>query len=120
MRTAYRKGPGAKSWAISQCLAPSPSDRALPVARPRRDYVRPFEKGSVIRRRLISGLSTPRLLFEEEYIFDDGPVVNIDVHPDGRRLLMLEPSRRDPPVTHINVVLRCFEELKQRFPATRD
>ena len=69
---------------------------------------------------LISGLSTPRLLFEEEYIFDGGPVVNVDVHPDGRRFLMLQPSHRDPPVTHINVVLNCFEELKQRLPATRD
>lgn len=58
---------------------------------------------------LISGLSTPRLLFEEEYIFDGGPVVNVDVHPDGRRFLMLQPSHRDPPVTHINVVLNYFE-----------
>jgi serine/threonine protein kinase len=40
-----------------------------------------------------------------------------DVTPDGRRFLMLRASEQpSPPVTHINVVLNWFEELKRRVP----
>jgi serine/threonine-protein kinase len=53
----------------------------------------------------------PRLLFE-------GPYVNIggrsyDVTPDGQRFLLLEPLQREP-VTHLNVVLNWFEELRRK------
>ena len=64
--------------------------------------------------------SAPQLLFEGDYVFDGGPVVNVDVHPDGQRFLMIQASRPDPPTTHINVVLNLFEELKQRLPAAKD
>jgi len=40
----------------------------------------------------------------------------MDVHPDGQRFLMLQSSRPELPVTHINVVLNWFEELKRRLP----
>ena len=60
--------------------------------------------------------STPRLLFEGDYVFGE-PVIDFDVHPDGQRFLMIQPSRPDPPVTHINIVLNWFEELKRRIPA---
>jgi Tol biopolymer transport system component len=64
--------------------------------------------------------SAPQFLFEGDYVFDGGPVVNVDVHPDGQRFLMIQASRPDPPTTHINVVLNLFEELKQRLPAATD
>ena len=59
--------------------------------------------------------STPRLLFEGDYVRAE-PVIDFDVHPDGQRFLMIQQSRPDPPITHINVVLNWFEELKRRLP----
>jgi eukaryotic-like serine/threonine-protein kinase len=62
--------------------------------------------------------STPRLLFEGDFPVGE-PVIDFDVHPDGQRFVMIYPDRPDPPVTHINVVLNWFEELKQRVPAAQ-
>ena len=36
-----------------------------------------------------------------------------DVSPDGQRFLVLEPVEQEP-VTHLNVVLNWFEDLKQK------
>jgi Tol biopolymer transport system component len=58
----------------------------------------------------------PRLLFEGPYVVVGGQ--SYDVAPDGRRFLVLEPAERDTaPVTHLNVVLNWFQELKQKVPA---
>jgi eukaryotic-like serine/threonine-protein kinase len=62
--------------------------------------------------------STPRLLFAGDYARGQPPV-DYDVHPDGQRFLMLQPSLSEPPVTHINVVLNWFEELKRRLPTAK-
>ena len=57
---------------------------------------------------------TPRRLFE-------GPFVNVgglsyDVTPDGQRFLVLEPAEpAAAPVTHLNVVLNWFEDVKQKM-----
>jgi Tol biopolymer transport system component len=59
--------------------------------------------------------SPPRLVFEGDYVRAE-PTIDFDVHPDGQRFLMIQQSRRDPPVTHINVSLNWFEELKRRLP----
>jgi serine/threonine-protein kinase len=59
--------------------------------------------------------STPRLLFAGDYARVPPPI-DMDVHPDGQRFLMLQSSRPESPVTHINVVLNWFEELKRRLP----
>jgi len=42
-----------------------------------------------------------------------------DVTPDGRRFLMVDTSKDEPPppVTHMVVVLNWLEELKRRVPA---
>ena len=38
-----------------------------------------------------------------------------DVTPDGQRFLLLEPAKQDAaPVTHLNVVLNWFEEVKRK------
>jgi serine/threonine protein kinase len=59
--------------------------------------------------------SAPRVLFEGNYVFGE-PVIDFDVHPDGERFAIIQPGRQDPPVTHINVVMNWFEELKRRVP----
>jgi hypothetical protein len=59
--------------------------------------------------------SPPRLLFEGDYIIGE-PTVDYDVHPDGNRFVMIRSAHPDSPVTHINLVLNWFEELKTRLP----
>jgi hypothetical protein len=43
------------------------------------------------------------------------------VSPDGQRFFVSRslPSPATPPVTHVNLVLNWFEELKAKAPATR-
>ncbi len=59
--------------------------------------------------------AAPRLMFEGPYL--NVPGVSYDVAPDGQRFIMLEESIKQPPTTHLNVVLNWFEELKRRVPA---
>jgi hypothetical protein len=59
---------------------------------------------------------TPTLLFEGSYVNVGG--LSYDVAPDGGRFLLLEPA--EPPaasVTHLNVVLNWFEDVKQKAGA---
>jgi len=60
--------------------------------------------------------SPPRLLFAGNYVRGE-PNIDIDVAPDGQRFLMIQSSNQEPPVTHVNLVLNWFEELKRRLPA---
>jgi serine/threonine-protein kinase len=60
---------------------------------------------------------TPRRLFEGSYVDVGG--VSFDVTPDGRRFLLLEPAEQDSPITHLNVVLNWFEEVKQKAGRSR-
>jgi len=57
---------------------------------------------------------TPHVLFEKGSAF-------YDVHPDGRRFLMLKPAESDAapqePATEYHVILNWFNELQQRAPA---
>ena len=56
---------------------------------------------------------TPRLLFEGPYVSVGG--ASYDVTPDGQRFLLLEPAEQEAaPVTHLNVVLNWFEEVKEK------
>jgi hypothetical protein len=57
----------------------------------------------------------PRLLFAGAFA-KGGPWRDYDVSPDGRRFLMLKPTKEDVPLTQLNVVLNWFEELKERVP----
>jgi serine/threonine protein kinase/Tol biopolymer transport system component len=54
---------------------------------------------------------TPRALFEGPYVDVGG--LSFDVAPDGQRFLLLEPAEHGP-VTHLNVVLNWFEEVKRK------
>jgi serine/threonine-protein kinase len=57
----------------------------------------------------------PRLLFERAFA-KGGPWRDYDVSLDGRRFLMLKPTKEDVPLTQLNVVLNWLEELKERVP----
>jgi serine/threonine-protein kinase len=60
----------------------------------------------------------PRQLFEGDYVLNYFPAPYYDVSSDGQRFLMLKPSEQEQSaLTHINVVLNWFEELKQKVPA---
>jgi hypothetical protein len=53
-------------------------------------------------------------MFVGTYLFtSDSPY---DVAPDGQRFIMIEEATKQPPITHLKVVLNWFEELKQRVP----
>jgi len=54
---------------------------------------------------------TPQLMFEGPYVDVGG--VSFDVTADGERFLLLEPAAQSP-VTHLNVVLNWFEEVKKK------
>ena len=56
-----------------------------------------------------------QFLFAGDFVRGE-PNIDFDVDPDGRRFLMIQSSNQEPPVTHINVVLNWFGELKRRLP----
>ena len=55
----------------------------------------------------------PRLLFEGPYALVGNQ--SYAVSPDGQRFLVLEPVEKElAPVTHFNVVLNWFEDVKKK------
>ena len=59
----------------------------------------------------------PKELFKGNYNMGN-PLTGYDVTPDGKLFLMAEISPRpEKPVTHLNVTLNWFEELKRLVPA---
>jgi eukaryotic-like serine/threonine-protein kinase len=57
----------------------------------------------------------PKLLFTGPYVNVPGP--SYDVGPDGRFVLIEGPP--EAPVTHLNVVLNWFDDLRRLVPAPR-
>ena len=63
-------------------------------------------------------LGTPKMLFADRNYDEDW-----DIHPDGKRFLMMKYSvmadeqSTEGSVAKINVVLNWLEELKERVPA---
>ena len=62
----------------------------------------------------------PHVLFRGAYLSESvgaGVLPNWDIHPDGKRFLMMKeiPTAAEGP-QRINVVLNWLEELKQRVP----
>jgi serine/threonine-protein kinase len=62
-------------------------------------------------------VETPRGLFEGPYVDVGG--VSFDAAPDGRRFLLLEPAAPESPITHLNVVLNWFEDVRQKAGPSR-
>jgi len=55
----------------------------------------------------------PRLLFEGPYLLVGSQ--SYDVSPDGQRFVVLEPVEAQiAPVTHLNIVLNWFADVKRR------
>jgi len=69
-------------------------------------------------------IGRPRLLFEfaeRDLPLRGSPVRRYDVAPDGQRFYAVtdQTPQTPPAVTHINLVLNWFEELKAKVPATK-
>jgi hypothetical protein len=63
----------------------------------------------------------PKILFQGEYYAPATSSLNPwDIHPDGKRFLMVKPaeaaSTEEESRPTINIVLNWFEELKERVP----
>jgi hypothetical protein len=62
-------------------------------------------------------VGTPRLLFEGPYVNVGG--YSYDVTPDGQRFLLLQPAEEAlAPVTHLNIVLNWFDEVRRKTAAS--
>jgi serine/threonine-protein kinase len=77
-----------------------------------------FEAGTPPR------IGTPRPLFDydpRDLSLAAWPVRGFDVAPDGQRFYVVQTRTSPPPpvVTHINVVLNWFDELKAKVPPGR-
>ena len=60
----------------------------------------------------------PRVLFSTERFRFSGNTSAFDMHPDGKRFVMVTLGDVPPPVRgQINVVFNWFEELKRRVPS---
>jgi serine/threonine-protein kinase len=66
-------------------------------------------------------IGTPRPLFEfgPDLLFPSTPMRSHAVSPDGERFYVVQsvPYPPLPPVTHVNLILNWFEELKAKVPA---
>jgi serine/threonine protein kinase len=84
----------------------------------RRMMVASFEPGTADP----VGLAQPLFeLADSELWSVGGPVRAYEVAPDGQRFFVVQdrPAQLLPPVTHIDIVLNWFEELKAKVPTTR-
>jgi len=66
-------------------------------------------------------IGRPRLLFEfaeRDLPLRGSPLRRYDVAPDGQRFYAItnQTPQAPPPVTHINLILNWFEELKAKAP----
>jgi hypothetical protein len=60
-------------------------------------------------------VSRGRGLFEDSYNVAGG-TPSYDVFPDGQHFVMIEVDREASRITHFNVILNWFEELKRLVP----
>jgi hypothetical protein len=67
-------------------------------------------------------VGTPQILFRGTFVRPDlGEGTPWDIHPDGKRFLMMKPpalvgSAPEAPRPKIIIITNWFEELKQRVP----
>jgi hypothetical protein len=68
-------------------------------------------------------IGTPRPLFRfgPDLLFARGDHHSHDVSADGERFYVVQsqPYAPLPPVTHVNLIVNWFEELKAKVPTTR-
>jgi hypothetical protein len=104
-------GPGGK-WQISTAGGREPAWNR----NGRELFYRDGDKMMAVEINMQSGFSagTPKILFQGRYQTLTASTPNYDVSADGQRFLMLEPTEQ---TAQINVVLKWFEELKQKVPS---
>jgi Tol biopolymer transport system component len=61
----------------------------------------------------------PQHLFDDVYV-SLGVNRNYDIHPGGKRFLMIKKVGEEVPITELMVVENWFEELKRRVPTGKD
>jgi len=58
---------------------------------------------------------SPEFRAASPYLLFEGPYATIDASPDGQRFLALEPVEAQiAPLTHLNIVLNWFEDVRRR------
>jgi Tol biopolymer transport system component len=57
--------------------------------------------------------STPRVVFQGAFVSDPTMTATYAVSLDGRRVLIMQPVEREPPINQIHVVMNWFEELRR-------
>jgi serine/threonine protein kinase len=69
--------------------------------------------------KAISSLNHPHICV----LFDvRGPAPNYDVHPDGKRVLVLKSpdNSSNAPITSVSFILNFFEELRHKLPPAQN
>jgi serine/threonine-protein kinase len=64
-------------------------------------------------------LGRAQALFEDVYVTDNN-CRTYDIHPDGKRFLMMKRIEEDIPLTELIVVENWFEELRRRVPTGKN
>jgi len=76
---------------------------------------------AVVETKQALSFGTPKTLFRGNFINGVGEGTAWDIHPDGKRFLVMKPPGAPPstdaaPRSTINVVLNWLEDLNQRVP----
>ena len=68
--------------------------------------------GVEVRLKPTFAAGPPRMLFK-------GNFIDVDVAPDGRRFLIVNPDPEESGPVHFKVVLNWFEDVSRRVPGAR-
>jgi serine/threonine protein kinase/Tol biopolymer transport system component len=65
------------------------------------------------------GVGTPRVLFADTFTPSPNGSTGYSVSKDGKRFLFAQPVQPDPPITHIQMVVNWFTELRHAATSTK-
>jgi serine/threonine-protein kinase len=66
-----------------------------------------------VRTSPVFSVGTPRALFDDIFVVGPNGVTGYSVTLDGKRFLFGQPVQPDPPITHIQMVVNWFTELRR-------
>jgi Tol biopolymer transport system component len=58
-------------------------------------------------------VGTPRMLFADVFVLSPNGSTGYSISQDGKRFLFVQPVQPDPPITHIQMVVNWFAELRR-------
>jgi hypothetical protein len=61
------------------------------------------------RNKILIAAGTPKILFEKA-------ASDYDVHPDGRRFLLLKPAAATDGAGELHIILNWFDDLRKKVP----